>query len=239
MFYIGSSSVIKVLNGYHGSVGSKRYMAIWKSELEMSSYLFKTFIIKQYPTRKEALLAEYRLQVRLDVVRSNLYVNQATAVPNGFFGMECSGALSPRYGKKASLTTKAKMSASRLGIKTGLNPKKGRAGAANSMFGKNRTPEEKASISKARSLRSKEENISSYSRNKTDEERHKISEFQKENQAGAKNARAKNWEILTPNGIVKTDCLRIWCSENSVSESYLKKKSRLRQDHRGIMIMNY
>jgi hypothetical protein len=56
---------------------------------------------------------------------------------------------------------------------------------------------------------------------------------------GSKNPRAKTWEVLTPNGIIKTDCLRLWCLENSVCESYLKKKSRLKQDHRGVMILNY
>ncbi len=45
LFYIGSSSVERVNNGYHGSVKSKAYSTIWKSELKHNPHLFKTRIL--------------------------------------------------------------------------------------------------------------------------------------------------------------------------------------------------
>jgi hypothetical protein len=33
-FYIGSTSVNRISNGYHGSVSSKRYKSIWLEELK-------------------------------------------------------------------------------------------------------------------------------------------------------------------------------------------------------------
>lgn len=56
---------------------------------------------------------------------------------------------------------------------------------------------------------------------------------------GSRNSRAKEWTIKTPIGIVTSNCLRLWCLQNKVCESYLKKKSRLGEDHRGVMILNY
>lgn len=124
-FYIGSSSIDRVSKGYHGSVTSKTYSAIWKEELRDNPSLFKTRIIRTYPTRKEALVREKTLQEKLSVVRSSMYINLSTASKNGFFGMPMAGRKHSaetcellsviNLGKKASDKTKAKMSAAHKG----------------------------------------------------------------------------------------------------------------------------
>lgn len=78
-FYIGSSSLERVNNGYHGSVKSKIYMDIWKEELRNRPELFKTKIITQHNTRQEAYNKELLLQEKLKVVRSPLYINLSLA----------------------------------------------------------------------------------------------------------------------------------------------------------------
>jgi hypothetical protein len=99
MFYIGSSYVYKVKSGYHGSVKSKKYKDIWKSELKDNPHLFKTKIICTTETREQATAIEYRLQKALNVVKSPMYINMALASPNGFFGKPMNGENNPNYGK--------------------------------------------------------------------------------------------------------------------------------------------
>jgi len=91
MFYIGSSSVSRIKDGYHGTVVSKKYKEIWLSELKNNKHLFKTQIIKTYESRKEAIEAEFRVQKSLNVVKSPLYINMSNASVNGFFGMSQKG----------------------------------------------------------------------------------------------------------------------------------------------------
>ncbi len=85
-FYIGSSSVEKIASGYHGTVTSKEYAATWKAEIRNNAHLFKTQIVCIFETRKDALVAESRLQKTLKVVKNPLYTNKAIAAENGFFG---------------------------------------------------------------------------------------------------------------------------------------------------------
>lgn len=98
-FYIGSSSVDKVIAGYHGSVRSIKYGKQWASELKHNPHLFKTVIIQKFPSRKEALFKENSFHARLNVVRSSMYINQSTAAPNGCHGMDVAGKNNPMYGK--------------------------------------------------------------------------------------------------------------------------------------------
>ena len=79
-FYIGSSSLKRINNGYKGSVCSNEYKFIWKSEIEHNPNLFKTFIISTHIDRKEAYLKEQKLQKSLKVVESNLYINKGYAL---------------------------------------------------------------------------------------------------------------------------------------------------------------
>lgn len=82
-FYIGSTSLDKIKRGYHGSVRSKRYMTIWKSELRDHPELFKTIILTYHENYKDALIRESQFHNSLCVHKNSMYINQATA--NGNF----------------------------------------------------------------------------------------------------------------------------------------------------------
>jgi hypothetical protein len=85
-FYIGSSSIENINNGYRGSVRSKRYGAIWNQELKDNPHLFKTEILSKHDTRKAAFDKEYTIQIKLKVVKNPLYINLSLACKNGGFG---------------------------------------------------------------------------------------------------------------------------------------------------------
>jgi hypothetical protein len=108
-FYIGSSSVDRVNNGYHGSVVSKKYKDIWQQELKNSPELFNTIIICTHSTRKEAHEKENKLQKALNVVKSTMYINMSFAQPNGYAGRDTSKENNPYYGKKHSPEVIVKM----------------------------------------------------------------------------------------------------------------------------------
>lgn len=119
-FYIGSTSIEKIKSGYHGSVKSKQYSPIWKDQLLHHPELFKTFIISKHDTRTEAMEKEQFFQTQLNVVRSSLYINKATA--NGTFFTD--GPLTEetkqkmsksRKGRIFSQSTREKMSQSQKG----------------------------------------------------------------------------------------------------------------------------
>jgi hypothetical protein len=65
-FYIGSTSVVKINNGYRGSVKSKKYKEIWKSELKNNPNLFTTKIVTIHDSRQEALDKEDLLHKKLN-----------------------------------------------------------------------------------------------------------------------------------------------------------------------------
>ncbi|UYD60185.1 hypothetical protein OPFAMLBM_00164 [Aeromonas phage avDM12-TAAL] len=90
-YYIGSSSVDKINNGYRGSVQSKKYGQIWKQELATNPDLFDVVIIEECDTRLLALERELYWQKRCDVVRSSDFVNMSYAQKHGFFGMSTAG----------------------------------------------------------------------------------------------------------------------------------------------------
>lgn len=122
MFYIGSSKTERVKDGYRGSVCSKQYSQIWKEELQNNPNSFKTKILFQYETHREAIDTESRLQQKLNVVKSPLYINTSIARKNGFFGRDVNGSNNPmfnlrgknnpNYGSKRSDSTKLKMKTS-------------------------------------------------------------------------------------------------------------------------------
>ncbi len=81
-FYIGSSYVEKVKNGYCGTVTSAKYKNIWHAELKNNPELFKTRIIKVFSCRKAASEYEEMIQRKLNVVNSSLYINMGYASKN-------------------------------------------------------------------------------------------------------------------------------------------------------------
>jgi hypothetical protein len=83
-FYIGSTSVKRIKDGYRGSVRSFKYLETWNNELNNNPELFETKIISLHNTRKDALEKENYFHKKLEVVKNNLYINQAMA--SGCFG---------------------------------------------------------------------------------------------------------------------------------------------------------
>ena len=108
-FYIGSTSIEKIDNGYLGSASSKKYKLITKLEQKENPELYSIEIIEKTKTRKEALYIENRVQRELKVVESNDFWNMSYASVNGFFGMDVSGSNSPRYGTSHTKETKKKI----------------------------------------------------------------------------------------------------------------------------------
>jgi hypothetical protein len=112
-FYIGSTDLKKLENGYRGSVISKKYRKRFKEELKNSPELFGYEIISEHKTRKEALKYELEKQIELDVVNSDLYFNESLASVGGMFGRDVSGELNPMFGKTHSEETRKKISKKR------------------------------------------------------------------------------------------------------------------------------
>lgn len=104
-FYIGSTLVKYIKQNYHGSIKSKKYKEIYKKELLENKNLFKTFIIKKYYSRKYAMFKEKKMQEKLNVVRSELYMNMSIAKDFGWFGMKVKGVCNPVYGKRWKKTS--------------------------------------------------------------------------------------------------------------------------------------
>ena len=98
--YIGSTSIKNIDNGYCGSVHSKRWKDIFRSELKENKDLFTVTILSKHNTRLEAMEEELRLHKLYDVVKSDQYINQSYATINGFFGRDVSGELNPMFGKE-------------------------------------------------------------------------------------------------------------------------------------------
>ena len=85
-FYIGSSTIQKVNDGYHGSVKSKKYEKLWRSELKHNPQLFKTRLIRTFATKRDALAHERKIHLLLNVTHNPLYVNLSVAQVDGVFG---------------------------------------------------------------------------------------------------------------------------------------------------------
>ena len=90
-YYIGSTYYYIHLNGYVGSVCSKKYEITFKNELRNNKDLFKCYIISIHNNRRDALDAEYQLHLQYNVVKSDLYMNMANASIDGFIGADAFG----------------------------------------------------------------------------------------------------------------------------------------------------
>jgi hypothetical protein len=86
-YYIGSTSIEKINNGYLGSVKSKKWKTIFELEIKNNKELFNSEILSYHETRQDALSEELRIQKEQNVVKSNEYINESLASKNGFFGM--------------------------------------------------------------------------------------------------------------------------------------------------------
>ena len=63
-YYVGSSSLLKIQNGYKGSVSSKEWKHIWNFEIKEHPELFSVAVVSKHNTRVEALNAELQYQLK-------------------------------------------------------------------------------------------------------------------------------------------------------------------------------
>lgn len=152
--YIGSTSIKNINNGYCGSVHSKRWKDIFRSELKENKHLFVVTILSKHYDRMEAIEEELKLHILYDVVKSDQYINQSYARKNGFFGRDVSGELNPNFGIKCSEETKRKLSLKNKGRKDSdevkLKKSLSRLGKLNPQFNKPHTEETKNKISNSK-----------------------------------------------------------------------------------------
>lgn len=73
-FYIGSTYSARLARGYVGSVVSKRYKAIWKSERFQNPHLFRTVVLATFETREAAFDKERSLQKRMKVIENRRFI---------------------------------------------------------------------------------------------------------------------------------------------------------------------
>ena len=90
-FYIGSTSIKKIMQGYHGSISSLKYRSTYKDELLQHPELFKTLIVKRFHSRKMATFRERSIQKKLNVIKSPMYFNMSIASVGGLCGDGCVG----------------------------------------------------------------------------------------------------------------------------------------------------
>lgn len=120
-FYIGSSYSYKVDNHkYYGSVSSKKWKAIWYSEIMNNPHLFESEILMRFSNRQAATDMEEIIQKKLDVVKSNLFINESFA--NKGFGYNIKHSDESKKlmsinssGYKASEETRLKITKSKTG----------------------------------------------------------------------------------------------------------------------------
>lgn len=110
-FYVGSTSVAKIQNGYGGSVSSRAFKKIWQSERKKRPWLFKTRIVGTYASRTEAYKVEDRLCTALRAARSPMYINRGPVI-DAFYAR---GTEHPMFGRKHTDEALAKMSAAHSG----------------------------------------------------------------------------------------------------------------------------
>ena len=108
--YIGSSKVSRILNGYNGSIKSKKYKDLYRNEQMCNKNKFKTRILSYHNNQTDAILEELRLQKKYNVVKSIKYMNESFASPNGYHGKDNHGDAHPFYGKKHTEDVKNKIS---------------------------------------------------------------------------------------------------------------------------------
>ena len=105
-FYIGYTTIENIKAGYHGTVCSKRYEAIWKSELRFNPHLFKTHILTVHESMSDAKDREYRFLKALMVHKNPMYINTAIMGKSFYFD---------RTGTRATLEQRENMSKARIG----------------------------------------------------------------------------------------------------------------------------
>jgi len=109
-FYIGSTSALKISEGYRGSVQSKKYKQIWLSELKDNPHLFETQILTTHTTREEALNREESMNHGKGMLGRKHSEKTKTQMSKNSYHRGRFGSNSPIYGRKHSDESKRKMS---------------------------------------------------------------------------------------------------------------------------------
>jgi len=196
-FYIGSSSVEKIQNGYKGSVSSKLYKTIWDSEVKTNPHLFKTIIISIHNSSEDARCRELKFHLHFKVVNSCMYANRALAKPNGFHGSNVQKQNHPRWGDHHTTESKIK-----IGLKN-----------------KGKTPHNKG-VPMSESMKQRISNTKKLNPRPA-HNKGKTMNYSKD--ALNNMCRAKTWCITHPTGtteIIKN--LRNFCKENSLDERAMR-----------------
>lgn len=102
-FYIGSTTEERLAKGYHGSIRSVKYRAIWEQEIIDHPELFETRILTSHDAREDSLIKEEEIQKMFDAVKSPLFTNMAYA-RGGFINP---GSFSDETRAKMSASAKA------------------------------------------------------------------------------------------------------------------------------------
>lgn len=123
-FYLGSTTLVKINQGYFGSVRSLDYKKVWKEELSANPSLFDMNILSYHKTRKLALIEELRQQKLVNAPHNPEYVNKAFACVNGCFGVSKqskykgkSGNECPWFGSKMSTVSRNRQRKAKTGAK--------------------------------------------------------------------------------------------------------------------------
>lgn len=114
-FYIGSTTIQNLERGYRGSVVSKKYKKVFNEELKNKPHLFDYVVLNEFETRDSATENELYYQKLWNVVKSDLFFNEAFASVGGMFGRDVKGFNNPMYGRTHSKETKKKLSAQKRG----------------------------------------------------------------------------------------------------------------------------
>lgn len=146
-FYIGSTSLDKIHNGYMGTVSSKQYRSLYKQELQLNRHLFTAHILTLHETRKQALERENKFHRSLNVINNCLYINKMYASGSG---LVLSGANNPFYGKQHTEKTKATIGRYSKERMTSSRAKQMRSKSSSSFKGKKHSEESNQKMRKAR-----------------------------------------------------------------------------------------
>ena len=154
--YIGSTYVDRILiQNYHGSVASKRYKAMWLSELKLHPELFSTVIVSYHDTRSNATHKELQLQKLFNVVKSDLFINRSYASVNSFCDTTFTPEEKESISKKISASTKGILRSDEAKLNMSYpKSEEHKANISASSKGKTKSTEHRANLSKSRTGKS-------------------------------------------------------------------------------------
>lgn len=236
-YYVGSSSVKKIEEGYKGSVSSKLYKDVWHKELQDNPNLFQTNILTIHDTRKEATHNELLYQIQNDVVNNQKYINRSLARVDGFFGMDVSGKLNPMYGSNRmgekhkggnNISKALKLYYStENGLKMRAQHSKNMIGCNNPMFQKHHTEDFK----NKQSIRMTGKNNPMYG--KTQSKKNK--QNQSERMCGENNPSCKLRKKYEVNGIIIENA-KLFCENNGLAYTNFIKCADSDRTYKGYIV---